>query len=610
LSAEPKNWRSFEQLFYPAVLRLFFLHGIGGIGKSSLLDIFAVQARAEGVTVLLLDCRAIDPSEPGFLHELAAATGGENKTVEDAAERLANLPGRVVIVLDSYEVFRFMDTWLRQVFVPTLGDNVGVIFSGRDPPFAAWLTAPGWQGLVRGLNLGPLAEDDALELLHRSGISDDAAPRINRFARGHPLSLKLAAAARIEQPDLPIEDLAAQRVVGELIRIYLADVPDPVTQEVLEAASLVRRSTHSLLRAMLPHLAPQDAYERLRALPFVQSGRDGFIVHGLVQEAIAAALRTADPSRRQAYRQAAWRQLSLEAQAASRTDLWRYTADLLYMIENPIIREAFSPTGVHLYAVEPFRSEDGPAIEAMVALHEGPDVSSFFLSWWKQAPQIFRSVRDNDGVVVGFYGVFQPTAVPLPYVRDDHVFGLWWQHLQDSPVAPEEKVLFAHLSLSRDFGEAPSPVDAACALDIKSLYMQLRPHLRRIYMILRDVEEYGPFLRELGIRVVPDWTVGLDGIPYYSCLLDFGPASVDGWLAWFMTGELGQDEDILLDQGGARARGGWPADRAHPTRIRRDGLLQPARRKGRDPSGSRGKRLGLRRRRRKQRGGRRRPFAA
>src|ERR1700681_1898636 len=67
----------------PAVV---FLHGIGGIGKSSLLDIFAVRAREEGATVLLLDCRAIDPVESGFLHELAIATGGDVKTVEDAAE--------------------------------------------------------------------------------------------------------------------------------------------------------------------------------------------------------------------------------------------------------------------------------------------------------------------------------------------------------------------------------------------------------------------------------------------------------------------------------------------------------------------------------------------
>jgi DNA-binding response OmpR family regulator len=185
----------------------------------------------------------------------------------------------------------------------------------------------------------------------------------------------------------------------------------------------------------------------------------------------------------------------------------------------------------------------------MVARHEGPDVSRFFLSWWRQAPQVFRSVRDSDGVVVGFYAVFQPTAVPLRYVRDDPVFGRWWRHLQQSPVASDEKVLFSHLTLSRDYGEGPSPVDAACTLDLKGLYMRLRPHLRRIYCILRDNETNESFARELGFRHIPDGAVELDDTRYCSVVLDFGPASVDGWLAWLMSGELGQDEEILLDQG-------------------------------------------------------------
>ncbi|HLZ10376.1 MAG TPA: winged helix-turn-helix domain-containing protein, partial [Chloroflexota bacterium] len=327
---------------------------------------------------------------------------------------------------------------------------------------------------------------------------------------------------------------------------YLADVPDPVTREVLEAASLVRRSTQSLLRAMLAHRAPQDSYERLRTLPFVQSGRDGLIVHDLVREAVAAALCTADPSRRQTYRQAAWRQLSMEAQSASRSDLWRYTADLIYMIENPIIRDAFFPHGAHLYAVAQARSDDGSAIEAIAARHEGQDTIAHVMKWWSQAPQIFRTVRDGHEVVVGFSGYFQPTAVHESYIRHDPIYGLWWQHLQYFPVAAQEKILFTLRFLGRDDGDAPSPVRAAHMLDLKGQYMQLRPQLRRIYVLAREL---GPFARQLGFQVIPEGTVKLDGIRYDSMVLDFGPASVDGWLAGLMSAELGKDSDILLDQG-------------------------------------------------------------
>ena len=36
-----------------------FVHGIAGIGKTALVEAFAVEARARATTVLRLDCRSI-----------------------------------------------------------------------------------------------------------------------------------------------------------------------------------------------------------------------------------------------------------------------------------------------------------------------------------------------------------------------------------------------------------------------------------------------------------------------------------------------------------------------------------------------------------------------
>ena len=38
------------------------VHGIGGIGKSTLLDAFCDQARAGHATVIRIDCRAVEPT--------------------------------------------------------------------------------------------------------------------------------------------------------------------------------------------------------------------------------------------------------------------------------------------------------------------------------------------------------------------------------------------------------------------------------------------------------------------------------------------------------------------------------------------------------------------
>jgi predicted alpha/beta-fold hydrolase len=56
--------------------RVVFLHGIAGVGKSAPLSVFAERARAQGTSVIELDCRAIEPTEREFLIALRTSVGG------------------------------------------------------------------------------------------------------------------------------------------------------------------------------------------------------------------------------------------------------------------------------------------------------------------------------------------------------------------------------------------------------------------------------------------------------------------------------------------------------------------------------------------------------
>ncbi|HVG17694.1 MAG TPA: winged helix-turn-helix domain-containing protein [Blastocatellia bacterium] len=530
-------------------LRVVFVHGIAGIGKSALLGAFADQARARGVVVVNLDCRAIEPTERGFLHELSAAIGDATNLFAQVPQLLKSMGGRVIVSLDNYELFRLMDTWLRQVFIPMLPDNVRIVLVGRDSPVLAWLTSPGWQGLVRTIPLGPLDEPEAVELLVRSATGQEDAHLVNRFARGHPLALKLAATVAMESrsPDAIMATPGFQRVVEELMRLYLADVHDPLTRQALDAASVVRRITLSLLQAMLPDAAPQDAFERLQALPFVESEHDGLRLHELVQQAIATSLKAVDPSKYQDYRRSAWRQLSTESRRTGLRDLWRYTADLLYIIENPVVREAFFPTGARQYVVEPARAEDSAAIQEISKLHEPARAASLIEMWWRRAPQAFHVVRDHDGKVAGFYLMFDPATINPTYFDDDPIAGQWWNHLRDDPVPGNQRALFLRRWLSRKHGEKSSPVQAACWLDIKRTYMEMRPHLRRVYITVSDLAKYAPVAQKLYIQPLLAGEIKLDGRVYNSAMLDLGPSSVDGWLARLAAAELGVEEAASID---------------------------------------------------------------
>ena len=114
-------------------------------------------------------------------------------------------------------------------------------------------------------------------------------------------------------------------------------------------------------------------------------------------------------------------------------------------------------------------------------------------------------------------------------------------------VENNEKVLFLRRWLSREEGESPSPVQAACWLDIKRTYMELRPNLRRVYLTVHDLPIYAPVAIKLGFRPLADCNVPLDGSLYHTAMLDFGPSSVDGWISGLVAAELGAEENGILD---------------------------------------------------------------
>lgn len=540
--------------------QVVFIHGIAGIGKSTLIEAFAEKAHYLSSTVIRLDCRGIEPTERGFLQELNVALRGYSGemwknlgqatlTLEQAAERLGTLGNKVVLSLDNYEVFRLMDTWLRQIILRLLPENVRVIISGRDRPISSWYVSPGWKGVFRSLALEPLSESEAKELLILNGVKPEKIGRILEFASGHPLALKLAANAVIEMSgsNITFSNSRFQQVVEELTGIYISDIQDPLTRQSLYASSVTRRATVSLLKAMLPNIPADEMFEQLRNIPFIESKGDGLHMHDVVKQAVAGSFQAIDPNRYQSYRRAAWRQLNKEIRNSSQLNLWRYTADLLYLIENPVVRDAFFPSGSQEFIVEPARSDDGKAIEEISCQHESASASDCIINWWQRNPHTFRVVRAEHNNVVGFYFMFDPLTVSTDDLKEDPIVKQWQYHLLRNPLQGNQRALFIRRWLSREHGETPSQVQAACWLDMKRSYMEMRPYLRRVYLTLHDLAPYAPVAAKLGFKLIENAETFFDEVSYHSAVLDFGPLSVDGWLAGLVADEMGIEEDDLLD---------------------------------------------------------------
>jgi ATP/maltotriose-dependent transcriptional regulator MalT len=74
--------------------RVLFVHGPGGIGKTSLLFEFRAGARAIGRTVVFLDGREVDPSPEGFHNAVSTALGN--------GQDIDSLGSGAVLLIDGY----------------------------------------------------------------------------------------------------------------------------------------------------------------------------------------------------------------------------------------------------------------------------------------------------------------------------------------------------------------------------------------------------------------------------------------------------------------------------------------------------------------------------
>jgi hypothetical protein len=528
----------------------FHLHGLPGIGKTQLLHALSERLRDEApdVAIVSVDAGEVEPSPAGLTGWLAPGV-----TDPAGAARAVSAAGRrVLLVIDRYETFRLIDTWLRQVLVPALGENVRVLLAGRAPPRPAWLIAPGWSGNLATLELGPLSRDVALAYLAAHGIEAAVAVTLERVAAGHPLALSMAAAlVGAGGPVAAGVAAAPGALVDHLAELFLEDVPDPTTRRVLQAACLVRTVTAPLVQAMLPDVAPEDALARLRALPFVRPTAHGLVVDDAVRGALDRALAATDPRLRADHRRAAADAIARQVRAAPRADLWRTTADILYLLENPTLREAFFPRRPNSISIEPATEADGPAVREIIVRHEGADAAAAFAPAWRLHRESCHVGRDGAGQVAGLVQVLRPGELSRGVLDRDPVLARWAQHL---PAADDRaRALWVRRLIDRDVDEQPSAAQAAAWLDIKRNYLELRPTLRWVYACMRAREVHEPAMRRLGFRPLDAEPIRFSGRELWTFVLDMGAGSVDGWLARLVgeevdAGASAPDADALLDE--------------------------------------------------------------
>ncbi len=131
--------------------QVIFVHGPGGVGKTTLLAEFARLCAESEARACYLDARNFEPTPEAFMAAWRAALNLPDD--QSLLHTLAQQASHQVILIDTSELLAPLDNWLRDVYFPQLPENTLVILAGREPPAAAWHSDAGWQTLIRILPL-------------------------------------------------------------------------------------------------------------------------------------------------------------------------------------------------------------------------------------------------------------------------------------------------------------------------------------------------------------------------------------------------------------------------------------------------------------------------
>lgn len=509
------------------------LYGITGIGKSTLLKAFINNSPKN---IFLLNCQLIEPTAISFNKAFSQLLNLEESSLELMSQQIKQ---QTVIVLDQFESFKLLETWFRREFMVIMRSKIKLIFSGRVAPDYQWLLNPPEHCRYCSLKLSSLSFQDSVAFLQLCGHTKISATGLNQFANGHPFALRLASAAILEHPGRAFCDIPLDNMIQTLADYFIEDIQDPELRRAIEATSTVRRVSESVLATMLDLENNSTLYNKLAQLNFIEHHPDGLSLHDVLKHALATTLKARSPQKFSEYRNKASRVLRREMKTADSSNLWRYTADIIYLVDNSVIRDAFFPPNDHReYSVEPARANELEAMMAIVKKHEPQDTQAAYQHWYSHAPDTFHSVKDKNNAVVGFYCLINPALVSDNLIKQDPVTAAWCLHNQENNNQGDaQQALFIRRWLSINEGESPSAIQAACWLDIKRSYLTMRPKLRRVYLTLESLTPYAMAAKSLGFTVL-DIAINFNDRVFSTAMLDFGEDSVDGWIASTLVNEI------------------------------------------------------------------------
>jgi hypothetical protein len=499
---------------------LLYVHGPGGIGKTSLLRTYADLAESAGVTVIHLDGRQLEPTPRAVLDSIGAGS------LDEVPVALAG----AVLLVDTFEQLGLLDDWFRAELLPRLPAGVLTVLAGREAPRAAWPADPGWCELLQVVALRNLMPEDCREYLRARGVPSTQHDRAVDVSHGHPLGLSLLSDL-VASGGSAVDEPLTPDLVSRLLHSFVDVLPTGPRRVALEVCALARTTNEAMLR---DGLGIEDAHEFfgwLRGLSFIESGPDGLAPHDLARDVLVADLRWRDP---EAYDRI-FRRIQEHILGRLRTTTGRQQQRALYDAKY-LHRHQDAARGwtdwdsFGKHYPEPAHPDDRHEILELIRRWEGTESAAIAAHWWDLQPTGFLVVRHHDGRIRGVLaGIDLTRATAAELAADPGAVAALRYAEANVRRRPGDRLTQLRFCVDREAYQEPSPTTNLGP--VVSIQHWLRtPRLAADFLTFHEParrEEFFAFY-QIPRAIGSDFEVG--GRGYGLFVRDFHRLPLDDWL--------------------------------------------------------------------------------
>jgi hypothetical protein len=507
----------------PDACVVLYLHGPGGIGKSTLLRRLADDAEQAGRPVVRVDGRTVDPSPEAFAAAAAAATG---------------TPGAVLLV-DTFERYQDLQGWLRREFLPALPADAVVVLAGRQPPEPSWRADLEWAEALRVIALRNLQPLDAAAFLAARGVPAELRESVLAFAGGHPLALSLAAEVAARDAAGTTKWAPSADVIATLLAQLIGAVPSPAHRHALEVSAHAHTTTEELLRAVFPAQDTGALFSWLRAQPYIESGPQGLFPHDVVRDSLDADLRWRDPTGYEEMHRQIRGYLIERARNSSGPDVLHTLGALSYLHRHGGVMPDFVTwRGADEAEEDGYRPGDRAAVRALAEQAEGAESAAIVDFWLTRRPADFHVYRRPDtGAPIAFMAWLRLAEPRDEEIAADPVIAAVWAHSRATgPLRAGEHLAVARFMVHPAAYQQPSPVADLIQMRVLSAWLRAKD-LAWSYLVVPNPEFWAPQMSYLDQRQLPA-TASVGGRDYTLFAHDWRAVPIDRWLDRHIAQEL------------------------------------------------------------------------